>query len=101
MAAQSIGEPGTQLTMRTFHTGGVRASVPLQRDITQRSAARREELFEARTPKGKAILSEIDGVVEVRRTLEDAPIIVVVIVARSTTTSTRSPGSYEPTGQGG
>ena len=59
IAAQSIGEPGTQLTMRTFHTGGV-AGV----DITS-GLPRVEELFEARVPKGMAILSEIDGVVEI------------------------------------
>ena len=58
MGAQSIGEPGTQLTMRTFHTGGVAGS-----DITQ-GLPRVEELFEARTPKGKATISEIDGVVQ-------------------------------------
>ena len=58
MAAQSIGEPGTQLTMRTFHTGGV-AGV----DITS-GLPRVEELFEARAPKGQAFLSEIDGVAE-------------------------------------
>ena len=62
IAAQSIGEPGTQLTMRTFHTGGV-AGV----DITQ-GLPRVEELFEARIPKGKAVISEIDGEVEVIRT---------------------------------
>jgi DNA-directed RNA polymerase subunit beta' len=61
IAAQSIGEPGTQLTMRTFHTGGV-AGV----DITS-GLPRVEELFEARTPKGKAILSEIEGEVLVYR----------------------------------
>ena len=58
MGAQSIGEPGTQLTMRTFHTGGVAGGD----DITQ-GLPRVEELFEARTPKGKATISEIDGVV--------------------------------------
>ncbi len=58
VAAQSIGEPGTQLTMRTFHTGGV-----AQADITT-GLPRVEELFEARSPKGKALLSEIDGQVE-------------------------------------
>ena len=57
MAAQSIGEPGTQLTMRTFHTGGVAGS-----DITQ-GLPRVQELFEARNPKGKATISEINGVV--------------------------------------
>ncbi len=57
MAAQSIGEPGTQLTMRTFHTGGVAGS-----DITQ-GLPRVQELFEARNPKGRATISEIDGVV--------------------------------------
>ena len=55
MGAQSIGEPGTQLTMRTFHTGGVAGT-----DITQ-GLPRVEELFEARIPKGKATISEIDG----------------------------------------
>ncbi len=59
IAAQSIGEPGTQLTMRTFHTGGV-AGV----DITS-GLPRVEELFEARVPRGQAIISEIDGVVEI------------------------------------
>ncbi len=58
IAAQSIGEPGTQLTMRTFHTGGVAGA-----DITQ-GLPRIQELFEARTPKGKAIIAEIDGVIE-------------------------------------
>jgi len=59
IAAQSIGEPGTQLTMRTFHTGGVAGQ-----DITQ-GLPRVEELFEARVPKGKAEISHIDGIVEV------------------------------------
>ncbi|NUK31901.1 DNA-directed RNA polymerase subunit beta' [Parageobacillus sp. VR-IP] len=57
IAAQSIGEPGTQLTMRTFHTGGVAGD-----DITQ-GLPRVQELFEARNPKGQAVISEIDGVV--------------------------------------
>ena len=56
IAAQSIGEPGTQLTMRTFHTGGIAAAA----DITQ-GLPRIEELFEARKPKGQAIISEIPG----------------------------------------
>ncbi|MCK8828364.1 DNA-directed RNA polymerase subunit beta' [Natroniella acetigena] len=55
MAAQSIGEPGTQLTMRTFHTGGVAGD-----DITQ-GLPRVEELFEARSPKGQAVVTELDG----------------------------------------
>ncbi len=57
IAAQSIGEPGTQLTMRTFHTGGVAGA-----DITQ-GLPRIQELFEARTPKGKAIIAESHGVI--------------------------------------
>ncbi len=61
IAAQSIGEPGTQLTMRTFHTGGVAAE-----DITQ-GLPRVEELFEARVPKGKALMSLTDGLVTVKR----------------------------------
>ena len=59
IAAQSIGEPGTQLTMRTFHTGGVAGL-----DITS-GLPRVEELFEARVPKGAAILADIDGIVEI------------------------------------
>jgi len=58
MAAQSIGEPGTQLTMRTFHSGGVATS----EDITQ-GLPRVQELFEARNPKGEALISEIEGTV--------------------------------------
>jgi DNA-directed RNA polymerase subunit beta' len=72
IAAQSIGEPGTQLTMRTFHTGGVAGE-----DITQ-GLPRVEELFEARIPKGQAIMTEIDGTVEVVRTGADQPITVRV-----------------------
>ncbi|BAD42066.1 DNA-directed RNA polymerase subunit beta' [Symbiobacterium thermophilum] len=59
IAAQSIGEPGTQLTMRTFHTGGVAGD-----DITQ-GLPRVEELFEARKPKGQAIIAELDGEVSI------------------------------------
>jgi len=59
IAAESIGEPGTQLTLRTFHTGGV-----VGLDITS-GLPRVEELFEARTPRGQAIISEIDGTAEV------------------------------------
>ncbi|MGH2429060.1 MAG: DNA-directed RNA polymerase subunit beta', partial [Candidatus Limnocylindria bacterium] len=72
IAAQSIGEPGTQLTMRTFHTGGVAGE-----DITQ-GLPRVEELFEARIPKGQAVMTEIDGTVEVVRTGPDQPITVRV-----------------------
>ncbi|MFN2569034.1 MAG: DNA-directed RNA polymerase subunit beta', partial [Candidatus Dormibacteria bacterium] len=64
IAAQSIGEPGTQLTMRTFHLGGVATG---SADITQ-GLPRVEELFEARVPKGKALITEIDGDVEIIRT---------------------------------
>ena len=62
IAAQSIGEPGTQLTMRTFHTGGVAGG-----DITQ-GLPRVEELFEARKPKGLAIITEFGGVVQIKDT---------------------------------
>ena len=62
IAAQSIGEPGTQLTMRTFHTGGVAGGL----DITT-GLPRVEELFEARAPKGQAVIAEIDGQVSVLR----------------------------------
>jgi DNA-directed RNA polymerase subunit beta' len=60
IAAQSIGEPGTQLTLRTFHTGGVASA----EDITQ-GLPRVEELFESRIPKGEALIAEIDGVVDI------------------------------------
>ena len=76
IAAQSIGEPGTQLTMRTFHTGGI-ASVA---DITS-GLPRVEELFEARTPKGQAILSDIDGIVDLLETTEG---LVVQVSDRET-----------------
>jgi DNA-directed RNA polymerase subunit beta' len=71
IAAQSIGEPGTQLTMRTFHTGGVAGA-----DITQ-GLPRVEELFEARKPKGLAIVSEINGTVKVEDTKKKRVVIVM------------------------
>lgn len=71
MAAQSIGEPGTQLTMRTFHTGGVAGG-----DITQ-GLPRIQELFEARNPKGKALLSQINGTVVAIDQTKERPEITV------------------------
>ncbi len=71
IAAQSIGEPGTQLTMRTFHTGGIAGS-----DITS-GLPRVNELFEARVPKGEAVLSEIDGTAMVNETTEGRIVEVV------------------------
>lgn len=70
IAAQSIGEPGTQLTMRTFHTGGVAGA-----DITQ-GLPRVEELFEARKPKGLAIISEISGEVSINETKKKKEVII-------------------------
>ena len=70
IAAQSIGEPGTQLTMRTFHTGGVAGG-----DITQ-DLPRVEELFEARKPKGLAIITEFGGVVQIKDTKKKREITV-------------------------
>ena len=70
IAAQSIGEPGTQLTMRTFHTGGVAGD-----DITQ-GLPRVEELFEARKPKGLAIIAEFAGVATIRDTKKKREIVV-------------------------
>ena len=74
LAAQSIGEPGTQLTMRTFHTGGV-AGI----DITSGTSGlpKVEELFEARAPRGMALLSEIDGKVEVDEDIDGRRVRVV------------------------
>ncbi|AEM79610.1 DNA-directed RNA polymerase subunit beta' [Thermoanaerobacter wiegelii] len=70
IAAQAIGEPGTQLTMRTFHTGGVAGA-----DITQ-GLPRVEELFEARKPKGLAVISEISGVVRINESKKRREVIV-------------------------
>ncbi|NBH82581.1 DNA-directed RNA polymerase subunit beta' [bacterium C-53] len=70
IAAQSIGEPGTQLTMRTFHTGGVAGD-----DITQ-GLPRVEELFEARKPKGLAIISEFAGTVAIKDTKKKREVVV-------------------------
>ncbi|HEY8349424.1 MAG TPA: DNA-directed RNA polymerase subunit beta' [Clostridia bacterium] len=70
IAAQSIGEPGTQLTMRTFHTGGVAGE-----DITQ-GLPRVEELFEARKPKGLAVISEISGTVKINDVKKKREVIV-------------------------
>ena len=70
IAAQSIGEPGTQLTMRTFHTGGIAGS-----DITQ-GLPRVEELFEARKPKGLAIISEIPGKVSINESKRKKEVVI-------------------------
>ncbi len=78
IAAQSIGEPGTQLTMRTFHTGGVAGS-----DITQ-GLPRIQEIFEARNPKGQAVITEIEGVVEDIKLAKDRQQEVVVKGANET-----------------
>ncbi|MFL5718690.1 MAG: DNA-directed RNA polymerase subunit beta', partial [Chloroflexota bacterium] len=88
IAAQSIGEPGTQLTMRTFHTGGVAAGV----DITA-GLPRVEELFEARIPKGKAEISHIDGIVEIVR--GDGPTKVKVVSREVYDTSLALPATAE------
>ena len=71
IAAQSIGEPGTQLTMRTFHTGGIASA----EDITQ-GLPRVEELFEARKPKRAGFISEIDGVVRIQEVKKNREIVV-------------------------
>ena len=71
IAAQSIGEPGTQLTMRTFHTGGVASA----EDITQ-GLPRVEELFEARKPKGLAVITEISGKVSIQENKKKREVIV-------------------------
>ena len=71
IAAQSIGEPGTQLTMRTFHTGGIASA----EDITQ-GLPRVEELFEARNPKREAIISEIEGDVRIEEIKKNRHIVV-------------------------
>ncbi len=77
IAAQSIGEPGTQLTMRTFHTGGVAGG-----DITQ-GLPRVEELFEARKPKGLAVITEISGTVQIDESGKRKEVIVTSVDGES------------------
>jgi DNA-directed RNA polymerase subunit beta' len=88
IAAQSIGEPGTQLTMRTFHTGGVARA-----DITT-GLPRVEELFEARVPKGAAILSEKEGVVTIEQT-DTGRMLVITSTEQDARTYRLEPG-WEP-----
>ena len=88
IAAQSIGEPGTQLTMRTFHTGGVVTT----EDITM-GLPRVEELFEARVPKGQSTISEIDGIAEIVRD-PDGSRKIVVRNANDYTVPIRIPHGY-------
>lgn len=87
IAAQSIGEPGTQLTLKTFHAGGVAGE-----DITT-GLPRVEELFEVRTPKGQAFLAEIDGVVAIR---EQADHYLVEITAQEGATLDYPLGEHQP-----
>lgn len=100
IAAQSIGEPGTQLTLRTFHTGGVAGA----EDITT-GLPRIEELFESRDPKGQAIISDIDG--EVHIELQDGQRVLTVIATKIETDEYEMPahtkalvkeGEFAPTG---
>ncbi|HEX2186918.1 MAG TPA: DNA-directed RNA polymerase subunit beta', partial [Chloroflexota bacterium] len=86
IGAQSIGEPGTQLTMRTFHTGGVAGE-----DITQ-GLPRVEELFEARVPKGVAIISAIEGKVEIER---GEPTKIRVVSVQAFTEELQLPDGFE------
>jgi DNA-directed RNA polymerase subunit beta' len=86
IAAQSIGEPGTQLTMRTFHTGGVAGE-----DITQ-GLPRVEELFEARVPKGVAIISAIEGKVEIER---GEPVKIRVVSTQAFSDEVEVPDGFE------
>ncbi len=85
IAAQSIGEPGTQLTMRTFHTGGIATNA----DITQ-GLPRVEELFEARTPKGKATVSTIKGTVSIK---DDGAMKVVTVTGADASTDFKIPAT--------
>ena len=86
IAAQSIGEPGTQLTMRTFHTGGTVSN----EDITQ-GLPRVEELFEARKPKGHAIISEIGGTVTVSESEENKGVPIVTVTNEETSEQYKLP----------
>ena len=89
VAAQSIGEPGTQLTMRNFHTGGIASD----RDITT-GLPRVQELFEARNPKAPAILSEIPGIIAFRET--HGNIVIAVENVESFHTDVEIPAGYRP-----
>ena len=91
MAAQSIGEPGTQLTMRVFHTGGMAGS-----DITQ-GLPRVQELVEARNPKGEALISEIDGIVDSITDRGDGRYDVVVRSTSEKTAESDTPETREYT----
>ena len=93
IAAQSIGEPGTQLTLRTFHTGGV-----VGQDITT-GLPRVEELFEARPPKAQAVISEIDGVAEVIESEEGRA--VMVTASESFRDEYPLPSGYQPSAKDG
>jgi len=90
MAAQAIGEPGTQLTLKTFHMGGVSGSA----DITT-GLPRVEELFEARTPKTPAVMSDLGGTVTVRTSKEGRTIVVTSTELPQETLAL--PAGYEPT----
>jgi DNA-directed RNA polymerase subunit beta' len=89
IAAQSIGEPGTQLTLRTFHTGGVAGA----EDITT-GLPRIEELFESRDPKGQAIISDIDG--EVHLQIEDGQRVLEVVATKIETDEYEMPAHTKP-----
>jgi DNA-directed RNA polymerase subunit beta' len=90
IAAQSIGEPGTQLTMRTFHVGGVAGD-----DITQ-GLPRVEEVLEARSPKLPAVVADIDGKVEVKEDEDNEKKIISVVSERKKKTSYRLKKGYKP-----
>ena len=94
IAAQSIGEPGTQLTMRTFHTGGVAGGM----DITS-GLPRVEELFEVRAPKGQSILAEMDSIVQVEQDEDTRKI--VTISTEQYTDEYNLPEGYQPLVQSG
>ena len=90
IAAQSIGEPGTQLTMRTFHTGGIASTG----DITQ-GLPRIEELFEVRNPKGKAIICEVSGTVSLHENEKNGARTIRITAADDTTKDYNIPFSAQ------
>ncbi len=91
IAGQSIGEPGTQLTMRTFHSGGIANA---QGDITQ-GLPRVSELFEARIPKGGALLAEIDGVVQIEKRADTEKTVIRIVGNDASLQITDQPKEYE------
>lgn len=91
IAGQSIGEPGTQLTMRTFHSGGIANA---QGDITQ-GLPRVSELFEARVPRSAALLAETEGIIQIKKRADTGKTVIRIVGSVSSDCSTDQPKAYD------